>query len=221
MGVVQFAKEQRQAVVGPGHAAVAVGEGQGDDFARAQFLDVQLVDLVALGVQTVGQAAVVGTDAEGAEVQVAVAGQQVGVEQQLLAGFVDAQRAVGRARAAVVARILLAGRGALIVQPRPPGRGQRQVGLADARADLLEQLLAQFPLVGELLFQPGILGMQVVEHFGAVALLQPGIGIGAILAAGEGRGEGHRLTPAAADARLRGKAAIISALIPLPPRTDD
>ncbi|MNC21132.1 hypothetical protein D3C75_691010 [compost metagenome] len=163
----------------------------------------------------------VGADAEGAEIQVAIAGQHVGVEQQLLAGRVDAQRAVGRTRAAVMARVLLASRGALVVQPWTPGCRQRQVGFADTRADFLEQLLAQFTLVGELLFQPGILGLQVFEDLGAVALLQPGIGIGASLAAGKGRGEGHRLTPAAADARLQGKAAIISALIPLLPRTDD
>ncbi|MNY18143.1 hypothetical protein D3C86_1515030 [compost metagenome] len=221
MGIVQLAEEQRAAVVGPGQAAVAVGEGQGGDFAAGQLLDVEGVDLVAFAIQAVGQAAMVGADAEGAEIQVAIAGQHVGVEQQLLAGRVDAQRAVGRTRAAVMARVLLASRGALVVQPRTPGGRQRQVGLADARADFLEQLLAQFTLVGELLFQPGILGLQVFEDLGAVALLQPGIGIGASLAAGKGRGEGHRLTPAAADARLQGKAAIISALIPLLPRTDD
>ncbi len=64
MGVVEFAEEQRLVVVGPDHAAVAVVEGQGGDFAACQVLDEQPVDLVALGVEAVGQLAVILADAE-------------------------------------------------------------------------------------------------------------------------------------------------------------
>jgi len=51
-------------VIGPDHAAVAVVEGQGGDFAACQVLDEQPVDLVALGVEAVGQLAVILADAE-------------------------------------------------------------------------------------------------------------------------------------------------------------
>jgi len=65
MGVIQFGEEQRLAVIGPGQAAVAVLEGQGGDAAVAQVLDVQGVDLVAAGIEAVGQQAMVGADVEG------------------------------------------------------------------------------------------------------------------------------------------------------------
>ncbi|MCY1506106.1 hypothetical protein D9M68_403440 [compost metagenome] len=194
VGVVEGGEEQRLAVVGPGHAAVAVVEGQGGDVAAGQVLDVQPVDLVAAGVQAVGQLAVVRADAEGAERQVAACGQGVGVEQQLLGALVHGQRIVRRARAAVVARVFVAGGGARVVQPGAPGRGQRQVGLADARLDLLEQLFAQFGLVGQLGFEVGVLGLQVIEHLRRVAVFQPAIGIGTGLEAGDG-GVGHGQTP--------------------------
>ncbi len=124
VGVVQLAVEQGLAVVGPGHAAVAVVEGQLGDLAAGQVLDVQPVDLVALAVEAVGELAVVLADAEGTQRKKAAAGQLVGVEQQLFGAFIDGQRTIQRARAAVVPRILVACGGALVVQPRPPGGGQ-------------------------------------------------------------------------------------------------
>ncbi len=64
MGVVQLAEEQSAAIVSPGHAAVAVIEGQGGHFACAQILDEQLIDLVALSIEAVGQFAVILADTE-------------------------------------------------------------------------------------------------------------------------------------------------------------
>ena len=186
VGVVQFAEEQRTVIVGPGQAAIAVVEGQGLHRAAGEVLDEQAVDLVAAGVQAVGQQALVGADAEGAEGEEAAVGQLVGIEQQLLGAFVDRQAAVRRTWAAVVARVFIAGGGALVVQPRTPGTGQRQVGLADASPDLLEQGLAQPGLVGQFAIQVGVLGLQVVEHLRGVALLQPGVGVASGVAAGDG-----------------------------------
>src|SRR5690606_36299633 len=147
MGVVQLGEEQGAAVIGPAQAAVAVLEGQLGDGAVVQILDEQAVDLVAAGIQAVAQQALVGADGEGAQRQVAAVGQYIGVEQQLLAGLIQGQGAVGRAPATVMPRVLVAGGGALVVQPVLPGGGQRQVGLADAPPDLLEQALAQLGLV--------------------------------------------------------------------------
>src|ERR1700712_5727858 len=103
MGLVQFTEKQRLAVIGPGHAAVAVLERQAGDIAAAQLLDVQLVDLLAAGIQAVGQTLVVGADAERTERKEAAVGQRVGIEQQLFSAFVDRLRIVRRTRAAVVA----------------------------------------------------------------------------------------------------------------------
>ena len=178
VGVVQFGEEQGLVVVGPGQAAVAIVEGQGGDGAAGQVLNKQLIDLIAAGVQAVGQQVVVGADSEGAEGDKAAVGQGIGVEQQLLLGWVDAQRTIGRARAAVVTRVFVAGGGALVIQPRAPGRGQRQVGFADAALDLLEQLLAQRPLLGQFSLQISVFGAQVGQDFGVVALLQPGVRVG-------------------------------------------
>ncbi|MNO69674.1 hypothetical protein D3C76_605320 [compost metagenome] len=215
VGVVELAEKQRAVVVGPGHAAVAVVEGQGAYFAAGEVLDVELVDLVAAGVQAVGEQRVVRADAEGTERQVAAVGQRIGIEQQLLGGVIHRQRAIRRARAAVVARVFVAGGGALVVQPRAPRRRQGQVGLADAPLDLLEQLLAQGGLFGQLLFQIGVLRLEVVEHIGGVAIFQPGIGIGGGFATGDGGlMGGHALSWLAAGtlaAHPGGKGAIISA----------
>ncbi|MNE08066.1 hypothetical protein D3C80_1007110 [compost metagenome] len=124
VGVVQFGEEQRLVVVGPGHAAVAVLERQLLDGAVGQLLDVQGVDLVARGVQAVGQALVVGADAECAQRQKATLGQLIRVEQQLFAAFINRVGIIGRARAAVMAGVFVTGRGARVVQVRAPGRGQ-------------------------------------------------------------------------------------------------
>ncbi len=121
MGVVQLGEEQCLAVVGPGHAAVAVFKGQGGDRAAGEVFHVQAVDLVATGIQAVGQQPVVGADTERAQRQEAAVGQCVGVEQQLFLAFIDGVAVVGRAWAAVVARIFVASSGAGVVQVRPPG----------------------------------------------------------------------------------------------------
>lgn len=177
VGVVQFAEEQRQAVVGPGHAAVAVLEFQFADLAGRQFLHVQGVDLFTAGVEAVGQALVVGADAERAEGEETAIGQHVRVQQQLLAAVIHLVAVVGRATAAVVTGVLVTGGGAGVVEIRAPGRGQGQIGFENAALDLLEQGFAQRLLVGELGFLPGVFGLKVVEHLGAVTLLQPGVRI--------------------------------------------
>ena len=67
VGVVQLTVEQRPAVVGPGHAAVAIVEGQGGHVAAGEVLDEQAVDLVAFAIEAVGQLGVILADAERAQ----------------------------------------------------------------------------------------------------------------------------------------------------------
>ncbi|KPW23250.1 Uncharacterized protein ALO91_05307 [Pseudomonas syringae pv. aceris] len=196
MGFVQLAEKQGLAVVGPGHAAVAVFKGQAADLTGAQLLDVKLIYLVATGVQAVGQTLVVRADAERTQREKAAIGHLVGVEQQFLGAFIHRVAVVGRARAAVVPGVFIALCGAGVIKVRAPGGGQRQVGFEDAALDFFEQAFAQPGLLCQLLLLPGVFGFEVVEHFVGVAVLQPGIRVGTVgLASDRGAGgcirEGH------------------------------
>src|SRR3989338_6833932 len=117
VGVVQLTEEQRMAVIGPGHAAVAFLERQLDQAVIGQLFDKQLVGFLAAGIQAVGLALMVRADAESAEGDKAAIGQVVGVEQQLFAGLIDRQRAIGGFAAAVMPRVF--------VSP-PGGRGNKK-----------------------------------------------------------------------------------------------
>ena len=81
MGLVQFCEKQGLAVVGPGHAAIAVGERQLADCAAAQLLDEQAVGFFAAGIQAVGQTLLIWADAEGAQGNKAAIGEGVRVQQ--------------------------------------------------------------------------------------------------------------------------------------------
>ncbi|MNI81788.1 hypothetical protein D3C73_1384350 [compost metagenome] len=59
-------------------------------------------------------------DTEGAEGKEPTVGQLVRIQQQLFAAFVQLQAVVVRARAAVMAGILVAGGGACVIQVRAP-----------------------------------------------------------------------------------------------------
>ena len=124
MGAVQLAVEQGLAVIGPSHAAIAVVEWQFADGTAGQLLDEQPVDFLAAGVQAVGQALLVRADAESTQGQKPTGGNLVGVEQQLLGVLIERQAAIGWARAAIVAWILVASGGALVVEVVAPGRRQ-------------------------------------------------------------------------------------------------
>ncbi|MNE09058.1 hypothetical protein D3C80_1017240 [compost metagenome] len=121
MGVIKLGKEQGLAVIGPGHAAVAVVEGQFANSAADEFLHIQAVNLVTAGVEAVGQALVVGADIERTQRQEAPSSQLVGVEQQFFEAFIDSDRVVGRTWAAIVAWILVACGGTGVVQVGAPG----------------------------------------------------------------------------------------------------
>ncbi|MNO99482.1 hypothetical protein D3C76_912520 [compost metagenome] len=190
MGVVQLAEKQGQAVVGPGHAAVAVLELQFTDATVGQFLHEQRIDLVARGIDAVGQALVIGADAERAEGKEAALGQFIRVQQQLLPAFIKDQAVVGRARAAVVTGVFVTGRGARVIQVGSPRRGQGQVGFENPALDLLEQGFAQPGLIGGLRLLISVFSLEVVEHRCAVALLQPGVRVGSFGLAGN-RGVGN------------------------------
>ncbi|MNY20477.1 hypothetical protein D3C86_1539570 [compost metagenome] len=121
----------------------------------------------------------VRADAERPERKETTLGQFVGVQQQLFAAFVEGQAVIGRTRAAVVPGVLIACRGAGVIQIGAPWRGQGQIGLENPPLDLLEQGFAQCGLVGGLRLLIAVFGFQVVEHCLGVALLQPGIRVGA------------------------------------------
>ena len=80
MGVVQHGEKQGLTVIGPGHAAVAVFKRQLGDGAAAQLFDKQAVGFFAAGIQAVGQALVIGADAESAQGNKAAIGQRIGVQ---------------------------------------------------------------------------------------------------------------------------------------------
>ena len=129
----------------------------------------------------------VRTDAEVAKLEkIFIFGELIQVQQQLFGAGVDVQALVGRPAAAVVARILGAGFGALIIQPGALGAGQAQIGLPDAPTNLLKQLFAKLgmgrhPGVGVL-----ILRLQILDDLWCVALLEPAVGIFTGFAAGDG-----------------------------------
>src|SRR5690606_15378502 len=111
--------------------------------------------------------------------------------QQLLSGRLGLQAVVGRAPAAVMAWIFIAGLGACVVQPGAPGAGQGKVGFLNAATDFLEQLLAQSLLAGQGGLPVVVFRLQVSQYLRAVALLQPVVRIAARSSAGLGRKEGH------------------------------
>ncbi|MNG21334.1 hypothetical protein D3C84_1056840 [compost metagenome] len=81
-------------------------------------------------------------------------------------------------------------RGARVIQVRPPGRGQGQVGFENPALDLFEQGFTQTGLIGGLRLLVTVFSFQVVEHRSAVALLQPGVRVGSFGLAGN-RGVGN------------------------------
>src|SRR5690606_18221217 len=97
MGFVQLTEEQRLAVVGPGHAAVAVVKGQLANCTAGEILDEQPIDLVAAGIQAVTQQVVIGADGERAKGQKTTCSQCIGIEQQLFVLNIKRQRIVGGA----------------------------------------------------------------------------------------------------------------------------
>ena len=124
MGVVKLGEKQRLAVIGPRHAAIAVFKWQFGNSATAQFFDKQAINLFTAGVQAVSKPLVIRADAECAQGNKPAIGQGVGVQQQVFGVFVDLLTVIGRARAAVMASVLIAGIGAGVVQIRPPRGGQ-------------------------------------------------------------------------------------------------
>ncbi len=128
----------------------------GEHLAGAQVLDLEQVALVADGVGAERQQLAVGAHRDRAEREEVVAlGELVGVEQHLLAGYVDVRVELGRgpvvraAGGATAARaVLLVLVGAPVVPPVADPRRHRQVGLLGVGADLLEDLRAQLVEVG-------------------------------------------------------------------------
>ena len=139
MGVVQPGEKQGLAVIRPSHAAIAVFKRQLGDRAAAQLFYKQAVGFFAASVQAVGQALVIGADTERPQRNKATIGQCIGVQQQMFGVLVHLLAVIGRARAAVVAWVFVACRGAGVIQVRTPRRRQGQIRLQDPALDFLEQ----------------------------------------------------------------------------------
>ncbi len=170
----------------------------GELVAGGEVADAQRVVLVAVDVGRPGQQAVVGRHVERAEVEELVAvGLDVLVEQQLVGG-------VARGAAAAVDRVGLALSVVGVTYHQPSGRHRhRRVGLLDPRLDLLEQ---RRRWLASWLGEPGggvrVLGLEVAQRVGVVAVAQPGVRVvdvagraGARCAVGAGRRAGSGALP--------------------------
>jgi hypothetical protein len=190
-GVVGLHVEERAVVERPGRAIVGARHEVGQVLASREIAEAEVVELGTGSVGRPREQAPVGGDVEGPEgEELAVARLDVLVEEHGLGG--RAGRRVGGVgvghRLAAVDRVLLALLGAGVVPPAAPPHRHRQVGLLDARLDLLEQLLLERLGVGELRLGPGVLGLEVGDGVGVVLVAQPGVlvddGVAVVLARG-------------------------------------
>ena len=171
-----------QAVPGPGHRL-----GGGRD-ARAEGPELELVPLVAADIGRIGQPVVVVADGGAAHGEVVRAlRQHVLVEQDLLllAGLARrGQLADPAGGAPAMDAVVLPLLGARVVPPgSPPGR-HRHVGLFDPGLHLLEEARAEGGQRGGRLVGVGVLGLQVGQDLGILALAEPEPGILPVVAVG-------------------------------------
>ena len=111
-------------------------------------------------------------------------GFDVFIEQHLLTGdigvFVKHRRVpvVGAGdRASAVHTVLLALEAAGVVPPVPASARHREVGLLGARLDLVEDFLPQLFLVGGLLIDVAVLGLEVGDNLRVGLVAQPFVGV--------------------------------------------
>ena len=174
------------AVAAPGGPAEHPGDLVVLETAGPQVLDPHREPLVAGRVGGVGQQVGVRADRGAAQGEELVAlGQLVDVEQQLLAGqgglVRDAVLVGLRGSPVVVAAdrdpaggaVLLALVGAGVVPEAAVARRHRQVGLAGAGLDLLEDGLPQVGEVADPLLGVGVLGLEVGRDVGVLLGPQP------------------------------------------------
>ena len=174
--------EEGGVVVRPCHAVRRSLDGVGEVLAGPEVAHPQGEALVPGGVGGVGEPGVARAHGQVGDVEIGVAlGEEVLVEEHLFVGAapdVHDGRSGGvesgaRDREAAMDDVPGALDGALVVPPRPLGHRDAQVRLDDARPDLGEQGLAQ---PGEMR-RPGrgerVLGPQVGEDLGVVAVAQP------------------------------------------------
>ena len=206
--VVDPGVEGVAAVAGPGPAVVDVVDGVGDAGLAGQRADGDAVALAAGEVDADGDPGVVGAHVEHADREEVVAlGLGVLVEDDLLAGqrglgVDDRRRLARRGRGPAADGVAQPLAGAPVVPPRPAPDRHRGVGLDDPRADLLVDGLGQAGQAAERVGQVGVLGLEVRDDRGRVALAQPVIGVGADVPVGpelvgpgrRGGGLGHRPT---------------------------
>ncbi len=183
-GVVDGRVEERGRGEVPGRTTEGVRHLVGKHLAGAQVLDLQQEPLVADGVGAEREQGPVGTDRRGAErEEVVPLGEDVGVEQHLLAGDVGVRRerrrspvvratGVGGRAAAADAVLLALDRPAVVPVPPDPGR-HRQVGLQGAGLDLAEDRLAQRCEVGGAGLGVGVLRLEVGQRVRGLLVAQP------------------------------------------------
>ncbi len=180
-GVVGGRVEQRGAVTVPGAAAHGVRDLVGEQLAGAQVLDLEQVALVADDIGAEREQPAVRAHRDRAEREEVVPLRQlVGVEEHLLAGYVDVGVELGRGpvvgplcRATAARAVLLVLVGAPVVPPLADPRGHGEVSLLGVGADLLEDLCAQSVEVRRAGGRPGVLRLEVGEGVGGVRVAQP------------------------------------------------
>ncbi len=190
----------------PGQAVPRVGHGlgSGGDLG-VERAEAQLVLLVAAAVGRVGQPAMVVADRRAADGEILGAlGQRVLVEQDLLllAGLTGrGQLPAAAGGPPAVDAVVLALLGARVVPPWSAAGRHRHVGLLDPGLHLLEEPAAQRGQRRRLPVGIGVLGLQVLQDLGILALAEPEPGVLAVVAVGRddmgapgcSGGAGHRM----------------------------
>ena len=210
-GVIEPDVEDLLAVSGPGQPVADLGHHLGRHGGRGlgvEGLEAQLVALVAGAVGRVGQPEMVAADGGAPHGEVLRAGGQgVLVQQDLLlvAGLARRGQLVGAAGGpAAVDGVVLPLLGPRVVPPRSPAGRDGHVRLLDPRLHLLEELVLQRTERGQDLVGVGVLGLQVGQDLGVLAVAEPVPGVLALVPVGDddvgalgglGRG-GHGREPA-------------------------
>ena len=182
--LVDAGVEEVAAVARPGEAVVDVVERVVERRLPGQGAHADVMALVALEVDPDGHPSVVRAHRQDPHRQeVATGGLDVLVQDDLLAGDLDRRIDLGRGvvagddREATADGVVESLAGALVVPPVAAAHRHRDVGLLDARLDLVEEFGLERGQVRQPLGHEGVLGAQVAQHLLALAVHQPVVGI--------------------------------------------
>ena len=185
--------EQGPGIGRPGQAVIGAFDALSEIGAGGEVADAELVDLVAVEVDRVGQVAPVRADLAHPQLRVTAGGGRIGEEQ-----VVVQQHLAGAVQAGGPAELLqlLAGHGRGEVPGPALAPPDRLLGGREPRRHLREQVLAQRAQRRGLLVVVGALGGQVLPQPRLVPVAHPGVRVGARAPGRDGRaGAGHPDSP--------------------------